>query len=124
MITNPNPDRLALLADEAAEAVRALNHATIGPAVLPAPDLYRVLGNLAPVGHRLQQLAGQLSAALARSADHYQLTEDDDADPAHSIANARDLLTIAASHASRLGELLDEAQAAISRQGYRTTERN
>jgi hypothetical protein len=69
-----NPDRLARLADEAVEAVRTMNHATITDVVLPAPDLYPVLGNLAPLGHRLQQLCGQLSTALARSADHYRLT--------------------------------------------------
>lgn len=111
MITTPDPDRLSRLADEAAEAVRTMNHATIGPTVLPAPDLYRVLGNLAPIGHRLQQLVGQLSAALARSADHDDLTEDD----ADSIAEARDLLTVAANHAGHLGQHLDQAQAAISR---------
>ncbi len=123
-MASTTPDRLARLADEAAEAIRTMNHATITDIVLPAPDLYPVLGNLAPLGHRLQQLCGQLSDALARSADHYDLTEDDGADPAVSIAAARDLLTVAAAFAGHLGRHLDRAQAAISRQGYQPTETN
>ena len=105
-------------ADDAYEAIRAINHLTIG-AELPAPMVYDILGNLKGVGHLLPQALTQLASGLGRSLDEYPVTEDDGADPVQSVATATDHLTRAAQLAAQLGVELDLAQAAISRQGYR-----
>jgi hypothetical protein len=110
------------LADDAYEAVRAINHATINRTAIPAPEVYRVLGSLKLVGHGLDQALSQLGAGLGRSLDHYDVYEDDGADPLVSVVQAVDLLTEARAHALTLGQLLERAQVALNRQGYRDSE--
>ncbi|WP_198414113.1 hypothetical protein [Cryobacterium adonitolivorans] len=107
-------------ADQANESIRDLTHATMLPAQLPAPLVYEVLGNLKGVGSRLPQALQQLAKGLGRSIDQYDVYEDDASDPVQSIATATDHLTRAAQLADQLGDELAKAQAAISRQGYRT----
>lgn len=111
--------RLARLADDAADAIRAINHATITQNPLPAPGLYNVLGSLNRVGYGLDQALTQLGDRLAESADVFDLYEDDGSDPAASITAARSAMALAAEHARALGSLLDSAHSAIARQGYR-----
>jgi hypothetical protein len=84
--------------------------------------VYRTLGNLKGVGHLLPQALQQLGAGLTRSLSEYDVYEDDGADPAESVALARGLLTRAAAKAAELGELLEQAQSAINRQGYNVKE--
>lgn len=112
--------RVAALAEQAAEAVRAINHATISGPPMPAPDLYRVLGELAPMAHRLPQALDQLARNLQRSLDVYDVYEDQpDRTPAVQVAATVDALTRAGRHAAALGVLLDHAQLAINGQGHR-----
>lgn len=104
-------------ANVAYEAVRAINHATI-TAVLPAPDVYAVLGCLNQVGHGLSQVSTQLASSLVRSLNAYDVYEDDGGDPTTSVFTARYHLAQAAAMAHQLGTHLAHAQNAIARQGH------
>jgi len=106
------------LADDAYEAVRAINHATI-TTPHPAPVVYRVLGSLKLLGPGLDQALSQLGAGLGRSLELHEVYEDDGADPVARVAEAVDLLTAAREHAAALGRLLEQVQGTIARQGYR-----
>lgn len=108
----------AQLADDAYEAVRGLNHATISRTSIPGPEVYRALGSLKLVGHGLDQTLSQLASGLGRSLDEYDVYEDDGTDPLVRVAQAVDLLTEARAHARALGELLERAQGTLNRQGY------
>lgn len=121
-----NPDELeahaselARLADTAAEAVRAINHATITGPALPAPVVYDVIGSLRRLGYGLHQATGQLASRLTASAEVYDLYESDGDNPMQQIAIATNALEGASDHANAVGLLLDGAQAAIAYQGYR-----
>ncbi len=50
----------------AQEAIRAINHLT-GDAPIPAPTLYRILGELKGLGHLLPQTCVQLARGLEAS---------------------------------------------------------
>ena len=109
-------------AQDAYEAIRSINHATIftGDGI-PAPVVYRVLGFLqSAAGYGMAQALGQLARGLERSLSTFDVYEDDGRDPADSVAHAVNALTDAADLLQHVGPLLDNAQAAISRQGYRT----
>ena len=107
------------LADTVYESVRGINHATISRKAIAAPEVYSVLGSLKLLGVGLDQALSQLGAGLGRSLDVYDVYEDNGADPLVSVVMAVDLLTEARTHALALGRLLEQAQGAISRQGYR-----
>ena len=98
------------------EAIRAINHLTShGP--IPAPTVYRILGELKGVGHLLPQALGQIAGGINRSLevlDVYDLRRE----PAASVLEATLLLDQALRKATELGELLEAAQAVISEQGY------
>ena len=107
---------------DAYEAIRSINHATIftGDGI-PAPVVYRVLGFLqSAAGYGMAQALGQLARGLERSLSTFDVYEDDGRDPVDSVAHAVNALTDAADLLQHVGPLLDNAQAAISRQGYRT----
>lgn len=115
---------IELDAETAYEAVRSINHATVftGDGI-PAPVVYRVLGFLQSAGgYGLAQALGQIARGLERSLSTYNVYEDDGRDPADSVARAVNALTDAANLLQQVGPLLDDAQAAISRQGYRTAD--
>lgn len=111
-------DTMTQQADDAFEAIRALNHATITGGPIPAPLAYLLLGNLHQLGFGLDQLVRQLAAGLVRSLDAFDVY-DDNRDPSASVAMATDALLLAGKHAARLGECLAAAQLAINLQGYR-----
>lgn len=99
----------------ARESIRAINHLTDhGP--IPAPTVYRVLGELKGVGHLLPQALAQMTRGLQKSLEVYWVY--DARDPADSVLEATLLLNQALRKAAELGELLEAAQAAISEQGY------
>jgi hypothetical protein len=107
------------LAEQAAQAVRAINHATITGPPLPAPCVYDVLGALKLLGYGLDQATSQLADRLAASVGTFDLYECDGSDPADQVAVATVALARAAGTARALGELLDAAQSAIAGQGCR-----
>lgn len=101
------------LAEQAAEAVRALNHRTIGD-TLPIDQAYPVLGDLASLGHRLDQLASQLGRGLHHrlTGPGYRLDHDGQArwpNAATAVATAVDALDQAATVARQFGALIDTA---------------
>jgi len=102
-------------ADDAYEAIRALNHGTYR--TLPAPLVYALLGNLNNVGYGLEQLLGQLSTGLTRSLTDYDVY-DRNREPGESVALANDAMRQAAQYARLIGQLLSQAQTAINLQGY------
>ena len=106
------------LAATAHQAVRDLTHLTAGCPPVPAPEVYEVLGTLKCLGYSLEQTLRQLARSLAASLTVYAVYEEDGGNPEDSVAYAMDSIRAGADHASRLGEILDAAQADISRQGY------
>jgi hypothetical protein len=100
------------------ESLRALNHLT-GHGPIPAPTLYRILGELKGIGYLLPQACAQLGRGLEESL-HLLDVFDHRRDPGESVAEAVLLLNQALYKATELGGLLEAAQAAIAEQGYRT----
>ena len=111
-------------AQDAYEAIRSMNHATIftGDGI-PAPVVDRVLGFLQSAGgYGLAQALGQLARGLERSLSTHDVREDDGRDPVDSVAHAVNVMGDAIVLLQRVGSLLDDAQAAIARQGYRAAD--
>ena len=107
-------------ADTAYESMRAIAHLT--RATHPAPEVYRILGNLKNFGIFLPQISEQLAQGLVKSLEEYDVTEDDGKDPAASVATAGEHLARVTILAQQMGEELAKAQNAISGQGYRTAD--
>lgn len=101
------------------ESLRALNHLT-GHGPIPAPTLYRILGELKCIGHLLPQACAQLARGLEESL-HVLDVYDHRREPGESVTEAVLLLNQALRQATELGGLLEAAQAAIAEQGYRTS---
>lgn len=124
MYDNDTDDRTPIVreADDAYEAIREINHATINAASIPAPVVYDVLGNLKlAAGHSMHQALNQVAAGLVRSLETHDVY-DDSGDPAENAAAAAALMRQAAGLAAQIGELLEQAQSRINSQGYRTPE--
>ncbi|SMO41367.1 hypothetical protein [Propioniciclava tarda] len=110
-------ERVAGWAEVAYESIRAINHLT-SHCPIPAPTAYRILGDLKGVGHLLPQALEQLARGLQASLEAFDVY-DHRGHPGESVAEAIGLLCRAARKAADLGQLLEDAQAAISEQGYR-----
>ena len=112
----PSP---AQLAEQAAEAVRALNHATFpgsGQLTWPA-DAYDVLASLALLAARLPQAFGQLDRFLTGEVEAGRVVIDGGefaGDPAAAAAAAGHWLDQARGYADRLHRVLDQAQQALA----------
>lgn len=104
-------------AEVAYESIRAINHLTLNVPI-PAPTAYRILGDLKGVGHLLPQALEQLARGLQASLEAFDVY-DLRRTPRDSVAEAIGLLARAARRAADLGQLLEDAQAAIAEQGYR-----
>jgi len=115
---------IELDARNAYEAIRRINHETIFTAEgIPAPVVYRTLSFLQSAGgYGLAQALGQLARGLERSLATHDVYEDDGRAPAESVAHAVNAMTEAVGLLQRVGPLLDDAQAAITRQGYRSAD--
>jgi len=100
------------------EAIRAINHLT-GHGPIPAPTVYRILRDLKGVGHLLPQALEQLCRGMQASLTAFDVY-DRRREPAESVSDAVALLVRASRKATDLGQLLEDAQAAIADQGYRT----
>lgn len=109
----------ARCADTAAEAIRALNYATLPAAgTLTGPaDVYDVTGALASLTARLPQALSQLQTFLAgeHAAGRVRVVDGPHTgDPAAALAEADRWLTCASSRADVLREALEQAHAALS----------
>ncbi|MCY0923201.1 hypothetical protein OS965_34555 [Streptomyces sp. H27-G5] len=110
----------AQLADTAGDAIRALNHATLGrQADWEYPgDAYSVVGNLA-------YMAGMLPQALDQIAKHIKSLEGEDRLKSDRDTLTADLeaayagLTIAAGAADTLRGALNRAQSGLSSIAYK-----
>ena len=109
----------AQCAEQAAEAVRALNHATLpaaGGLTEPA-DVYAVLGSLATLTARLPQALSQLLGFFQReqAAGRVQIVDGQHAgDPAAAVADLEQTLSCAASSAEALQHALEQAHATVT----------
>lgn len=110
------------IADDASEAIRALNHATLPadgcPGLQYPSDAYVLLGALAQLAQRLPQLLEQISAFLQRELQLDLVTVDGGkfaGDPLAAIGTACHQLEGGASQAARrLADALDAAQQALA----------
>ena len=109
-------ERVAGWPEVVSEALRAINHLT-GHSPIPAPTAYRILGDLKGVGYLLPQALEQLCRDLRASLAVFDVY-DHRREPGESVMDAVALLSRAMRKAADLGQLLEDAQAAISEQGY------
>jgi len=105
----------AALARTAAEAVRSLNHATLGGDGLEQPsDAYEVLGELSLAASRIPQLLGQVGRWLAAALAAAQLGCDDGTDPAAAVSGAWLFISDARASAASLARDLGQAQQQLA----------
>jgi hypothetical protein len=108
-------DRAPELARTAAEAVRALNHATLGADGLGQPaDAYEVLGELSLAASGLPQLLGQVGTWLAAALAGGRLGCDDGTDPAAAVSGAWLFISDARASAAALARDLGQAQQQLA----------
>lgn len=106
-------------ADAAAEALRALNHATrpgVG-AVSGTADVYDVLGALVLLTGRLPQVLSQLQASVAAEHTAGRIAIVDGphtGDPAGALAQLSSMLNCAAVHATSMGQALQHAHTTLT----------
>ena len=109
------PDRTLALARTAAEAVRSLNHLTLGGNGLGQPaDAYEVLGELSLAASRLPQLLGQVGTWLAAALAAGRLGCDDGTDPAAAVSGAWLFISDARGSAAALARDLEQARQQIA----------
>ena len=109
---SPSP---AALARTAAEAVRSLNHATLGGGGLEQPsDACEVLGELATAASRLPQLLAQVAGSLDRALAGGRLGHDLAEDPCLAVETAGLFLDGARLSAAALAGDLGAAQQQLA----------
>ena len=110
-----SPDGTLALARTAAEAIRSLNHATLGAGGLAQPaDAYAVLGELSLAASRLPQLLGQVGTWLAAALADCRLGCDDGTSPATAVSGAWLFISDARASAAALARDLELAQQQLS----------
>jgi hypothetical protein len=110
-----SPDGTLALARSAAEAIRSLNHATLGGDGLAQPsDAYEVLGELSLAASRLPQLLGQVGTWLATALAAGRLGCDDGTDPAAAVSGAWLFISDARGSAASLAGSLSQAQQQLA----------
>ncbi|MET7646107.1 hypothetical protein ABZS83_21250 [Streptomyces sp. NPDC005426] len=117
-MTNSHPQELA---DQAAEAIRSLNHSTQtfkGELTYPG-DAYEVVASLKVLTQRLPQSFEQLSRFLGNLAESGAVTADY-GDPGERLAEARSALASGVLVAQTLTEFLDHAHNSLAPLGYDT----
>lgn len=110
-----SPDGTLALARSAAEAIRGLNHATLGGDGLGQPaDAYEVLGELSLAASGLPQLLGQVGTWLAAALAAGRLGCDDRTDPACAVSGAWLFISGARCSAAALARDLEQAQQQLA----------
>jgi hypothetical protein len=113
-VSEPAEQTLAL-ARSAAEAVRGLNHATLGGNGLAQPaDAYALLGELSLAAARLPQLLAQVGRWLTTALGAGRLGCDDGTDPAAAVSGAWLFIADARAGAAALARSLEHAQQQIA----------
>jgi len=109
------PDGTLALARAAAEAIRGLNHATLGAEGFGQPsDAYAVLGELSLTASRIPQLLGQVGRWLAAALAAGRLGCDGGTDPAGPVSGAWLFISDARASAASLARDLDHAQQQLA----------
>jgi hypothetical protein len=99
----------------AAEAVRTLNHLTLGRSALGEPaELDRLVAELAIMAGRLPQLLRQLRGWLDAEQHTGRLRTDNTTDPARTVDRAAAELTEAGHAAHHLRRALDDAHQLLA----------
>ena len=122
-----DPRTPAQLADDAAEAIRGANHATLSarPGWEFPADAYSVVGDLLAMVQRLPQLLEQTGVHVQRLADGGHVRSDRGGNGAAEVAAALDALSRASTDALAMAAALDTAHSALSPLAYqdrRTTD--
>src|SRR5574337_1370489 len=116
-MTNPTLE----LADQAAQAVRELNHRTRDAGAFTGPaELYRLVGELALLVGGLPQLLNQLEGWLHAERDAGRVRSDNHADPGPAVCGAAAHLARAGYPAHDLADLLTSAQQHLAHLGTTT----
>ena len=115
MSDSPQAAGPAALARTAAEAVRSLNHLTLGGGGLGQPaDACEVLGELSLAASRIPQLLGQVGRWLAAALAAGRLGCDDGTDPATAVSGAWLFISDARGSAAALARDLEQAQQQLA----------
>jgi hypothetical protein len=104
----------AALARSAAEAVRSLNHLTLGGGLEQPSDAYEVLGGLSLAASRLPQLLGQVASFLDRALAGGRLGHDLGEDPCFAVETAGLFLDGARLSAAALAGDLEQARQQLA----------
>ncbi|MEU6405543.1 hypothetical protein [Streptomyces sp. NPDC046985] len=112
------------LGDQAAEAVRAINHTTRAPGEdwqYPS-HAYSLIGTLAHLSRMLPQAITQALGPVTDAHTAGRLTVDGGKDPDQSAASAVQTARVAIGRAQRLAAALDQVHSALSPLGYDTSD--
>ncbi|MCC3767296.1 hypothetical protein [Streptomyces sp. UNOC14_S4] len=115
-----HPQSPVALADQAAEAVRAINHTTRAPGAdwqYPS-DAYSLIGTLAHLSRMLPQAITQALQPVTDAHEADRLTVDGGKDPDQAASSAVQTARVAIGRAQRLAEALDQVHSALSPLGY------
>ena len=112
----------ASVADRAAEALRTLNHLTLGPPAVGVPgwegvdDVYRVLGELSIISDRLPQVCDQLVAGLQRLGEQraWRTDEGTTEHPDEVVSTVIEHLQGASCDADEFGLNIQHAHCAVA----------
>lgn len=118
------PTTVVELGDQAAEAVRAINHRTRAPGVgwqYPS-DAYSLIGTLAHLSRMLPQTITQAIQPVTDAHQADRLTVDGGKDPDQATSSAVQTTRVAISRAQRLAQALDQMHSALSPLGYDTSD--
>jgi hypothetical protein len=112
-VTDPTP---AALAEQAAEAIRALNHATIrGGGYTYPSDVDRVIGSLTTLAQRLPQALRQAGQWLADQDCAGRIGDDRGGDPGLVVMEASSELANASHAAESLARVLARSSRLTAR---------
>ena len=105
------------LADDAAEALRGINHLTFSDRCVRYPsEVYTLLADLGRLAHLLPQALRQVDSIVSGWVEDGHVSIDDSEYVGHPEAAAAAVsvyLEDAGAHAGELGRLLDKAQQAL-----------
>lgn len=122
MNTQATPSQLA---DQAAEAIRALNHITRSGDSLQYPsDVHDVVANLKIMNQRLPQLLTQLAGFLAAEHAAGRIAHDTAAPPGPHLIETIQALTEASQGAANVAIALDQAHSACGGLKYNPISRS
>jgi hypothetical protein len=101
-------------AAEAADRVRAINHAMQHRADFVVGDVYAICADLGALERRFRQTSRQLAAVLVARLERGDLRHDTGGDVDDAVMTAHDRLARAGDLAAHAAQLLEQAQNALA----------